>query len=145
MDWSSLAEGKSINPIALKCKSVSQSVKHMFPPTTRLSTFPLYLHEYSIFNFKVLEIHDCEISYLRDNFKTRIPGKILALTLTVLRAVVLFSFQRIAAQWQFHSISPPPEEFLKRAQPLTIKWAGYSRSCLAVNDQYEEHGLYILG
>ena len=96
---------------------VSQSVKHMFPTTTRLSTFPLFLHECSIFNFKVLGIHDCEISYL----KTRIPGKILALTLTGLRAVLLFSFQTIAAQWEFHSISPPPEEFLKRAQPLTIK------------------------
>ena len=100
---------------------VSQSVKHMFPTTTHLSTFPLFLHEYSIFNFKVLGIHDCEISYLRDNFKTTIPGKILARTLTGLRAILLFSFQRIAAQWQFHSISPPLEEFLKRAQPLTIK------------------------
>ena len=80
---------------------VSQSVKHIFPTTTRLLTFPLFLHEYSIFNFKVLGIQDCEISYLRNDFKTRIPGKILALTLTGLRATLLFSFQRIAAQWQF--------------------------------------------
>ena len=47
---------------------VSQAVKHMFPTTTRLLTFPLFLHEYSIFNFKVLGVNDCEISYLRDNF-----------------------------------------------------------------------------
>ena len=100
---------------------VSQSVKHIFPTTTLLLTFPLFLHEYSIFNFKVLGINDCEISYLRDNFKTRIPGKVLGLTLTGLRAILLFSFQRIATLWQFHSISPPPEEFLNRAPPLTIK------------------------
>ena len=80
-----------------------------------------------------------EISYLRNNFETRIPGKILGLTLTSLRAILLFSFQRIAAERQFHSISPPPEEF-NRAPPLTIKRAGYSRSCLTVNDPYEEHG-----
>ena len=70
----------------------SKSVKHMFPTTTRLSTFPLFLHEYSIVNFKVLGINDCEISYQRDNFKTRIPGKILGLTLTGLRVILLFSF-----------------------------------------------------
>ena len=70
---------------------VSQSVKHIFPTTTLLLTFPLFLHEYSISNFKVLGI------YLRDNIKTRIPGKILGLTLTGLRAILLFSFQRIAA------------------------------------------------
>ena len=70
---------------------VSQSVKHIFPTTTLLLTFPLFLHEYSIYDYKVLGI------YLRDNFKTRIPGKILGLTLTGLRAILLFSFQRIAA------------------------------------------------